>query len=238
MAAGRAADPERAGQDRRARTLAPAKTMASARPSLLEHALLGLVHQQPRSGYALRKVFATTPMAHYSDSPGTIYPALGRLQRRGWISGAVENGRSLRPQRVFSITARGLEQLKRWLAAEVTVEDVAWRMDDLMLRFAFIEGVLGREAATRFLGQLGPAIAEHLRGLERFSAEAAPHMPIAARLALESGIAGFRAQGRWATYAVRRLEEAGTMGSAGSAAVPQSRGRSARAEVGRSARRR
>jgi DNA-binding PadR family transcriptional regulator len=212
--------------------------MASARPSLLEHALLGLVHQQPRSGYALRKVFATTPMAHYSDSPGTIYPALGRLQRRGWIAGAVENGRSLRPQRVFSITARGIEQLKRWLAAEVAVEDVAWRMDDLMLRFAFMDGVLGRDAAIRFLGQLGPAIAEHLRGLERFNAEAAPRMPIAGRLALESGIAGFRAQWRWATQAVRRLEEADADGSPEPAASPRSRSRRARAKLQRPAKRR
>lgn len=210
----------------------------ASRPSLLEHALLGLVHQQPRSGYALRKVFATTPMAHYSDSPGTIYPALGRLQRRGWIAGAVANGRSLRPQRVFSITPLGLDQLKGWLADQVTVEDVAWRLDDLMLRFAFIDDVLGREAAVGFLGRLGPAIAEHLRALERFHAEWAPGMPITGRLALESGIAGFRAQWRWATHAVRRLEETGAKGSAGAAAAPQPRRRRDQRAVRRAPRRR
>ncbi|HVM75535.1 MAG TPA: hypothetical protein VMT75_07820 [Candidatus Saccharimonadales bacterium] len=31
----------------------------------LEHLLLGLLHQKPASGYALRKSFATTPLAHW-----------------------------------------------------------------------------------------------------------------------------------------------------------------------------
>ena len=53
----------------------------SARVSLLGYALLGLLHQKPSSGYALRRVFATTPMGTFSDSPGAIYPALGRLER-------------------------------------------------------------------------------------------------------------------------------------------------------------
>jgi hypothetical protein len=39
----------------------------------LGHALL---HQQPRSGYDLRKIFESSPIAYYSDSPGAIYPAL------------------------------------------------------------------------------------------------------------------------------------------------------------------
>ena len=47
----------------------------------LEHLLLGLLHQKPASGYALRKSFATTPLGHYSDSPASIYPALNRPRR-------------------------------------------------------------------------------------------------------------------------------------------------------------
>ena len=49
--------------------------------SRLEGALLGLLHGEARSGYALRKVFQDTPMLHFSDSPGSIYPALKRLER-------------------------------------------------------------------------------------------------------------------------------------------------------------
>ena len=38
----------------------------------LGYALLGLIHLQPQSGYGLRKVFESTPMGHYSWSPGAI----------------------------------------------------------------------------------------------------------------------------------------------------------------------
>ena len=43
-------------------------------PTSLEYALLGLIHMQPQSGYDLRKIFETTPMGHYSSSPGAMAP--------------------------------------------------------------------------------------------------------------------------------------------------------------------
>ena len=57
--------------------------------SLLGFALLGLLEERPRSGYDLRKVFAQTAMGTFSDSPGAIYPALGRLEKRGLVRGTV-----------------------------------------------------------------------------------------------------------------------------------------------------
>jgi DNA-binding PadR family transcriptional regulator len=50
--------------------------------STLEFALTGLLRQKPQSGYDLRKTFTDTAMRHYSDSPGSIYPAMRRLQAR------------------------------------------------------------------------------------------------------------------------------------------------------------
>jgi DNA-binding PadR family transcriptional regulator len=46
----------------------------------LGYALLGLIRAEPRTGYALRMVFETTPMGSYSSSPGSIYPALKSLE--------------------------------------------------------------------------------------------------------------------------------------------------------------
>ena len=53
--------------------------------SLLGYALLGLIYQQPLSGYDVKKIFASTPMAGFSDSPGAIYPALRKLERLGFV---------------------------------------------------------------------------------------------------------------------------------------------------------
>ena len=54
-------------------------------PSPLEYAVLGLLADGAQSGYEVRRVFATTAMRMYSDSPGSIYPALQRLARRRLI---------------------------------------------------------------------------------------------------------------------------------------------------------
>ncbi|HEX3968204.1 MAG TPA: PadR family transcriptional regulator, partial [Edaphobacter sp.] len=58
--------------------------------SILGHALLGLIYQQPLSGYDVKKIFASTPMAGFSDSPGAIYPALRRLEKSGLVRSEVQ----------------------------------------------------------------------------------------------------------------------------------------------------
>jgi DNA-binding PadR family transcriptional regulator len=80
----------------------------SAPVSLLGYALLGLLHQRPSSGYALRKTFATTPMGTFSDRPGAIYPALRRLERQGLVRGRVESSAGLRQKQTFRLTPQGL----------------------------------------------------------------------------------------------------------------------------------
>jgi len=60
--------------------------------SALAFALLGLIGQEPRSGYDLRKFFSSTPMISFSDSPGAIYPALRRLEQRGLVRGIWRRG--------------------------------------------------------------------------------------------------------------------------------------------------
>src|ERR1700675_3621423 len=84
------------------------RTMANS--STLEMALLGLLGQKPQSGYDLRKTFATTAMRHYSDSPGSIYPALRRLESRGLIASAsADDGRApdARRRQEFALTQAG-----------------------------------------------------------------------------------------------------------------------------------
>jgi DNA-binding PadR family transcriptional regulator len=112
--------------------------MAETMPPRLGRVLLGLLHATPMSGYQIRKLFATTPMEAFSDSPGSIYPALRRLEREGLVSGWTEPAHSRRPRRVFALTEAGRDTLRRWLEEPVTLEEVKHRSDDLILRFAFM----------------------------------------------------------------------------------------------------
>src|SRR5467141_2743377 len=103
--------------------------------STLAFALLGLIWQEPRSGYDLRKSFSSTQMISFSDSPGAIYPALRRLEQRGHVRGHIEKERNSRRRNVFQLTALGRAEFRRWQAQPVMRNDVIRNLDALMLRF-------------------------------------------------------------------------------------------------------
>ena len=181
--------------------------MAHALPTTLSYALLGLLHQEPRSGYDLRKIFETTPMAHYSGSPGAIYPALRKLEKQRLIKGSVDRRRSLRPRQVFRPSSAGTEAFRSWLAGDIQRDDVIWHVDELMLRFAF-HSFLESNAATReFLRSFVREMAGYLLELHEQLKMMPPETPIHGRLALESGIELYKAHCRWARKALKRFED-------------------------------
>ena len=118
--------------------------------STLEMALFGLLRQKAQAGYDLRKTFTETAMRHYSDSPGSIYPALRRLQMRGWIEAEPKDSRG---REVFHLSAEGVTAFLEWLSRDVSREDVVFRVAELMLRFAFMDGNVPRSTTIRFLEQ-------------------------------------------------------------------------------------
>jgi len=87
------------------------------RMTSLELAIVGLVHVEPTTGYDLCKLFESTPMGHFSSSPGAVYPALRRLEKRGVIAGRVPRAYSLRPRKGCSTTRDGKGLLKERLTA-------------------------------------------------------------------------------------------------------------------------
>lgn len=175
--------------------------------STLALALLGLLHADPKSGYDLRKVFASTPMGSFSDSPGAIYPALARLEKQGMVSSEVEGTGGLRRRRLYRPTPKGTEAFRAWLEQPVTADEVIHRMDHLMLRFAFMDPVLRPERIARFLRALQGAIAAYLPTLHDYLDAHAREMTRSGRLALECGIREYALQLEWARSAAELYEQ-------------------------------
>lgn len=165
--------------------------------STLEYALLGLLRQRSQSGYDLRKVFATTPMRHFSDSPGSIYPALRRLEKRGWVSSVAEKN-DARKRRVFSPTRIGATALIAWLQEPVTREDVIWRLDQTMLRFAFLDGNVKRPVTLNFLEQFERGLATYVGELREHEKAFTPETRRSTGyLAFQSGVESYHARLTW-----------------------------------------
>ncbi len=173
--------------------------------STLSLAILGLISQRPLTGYDLRKIFATTPMGHFSSSPGAIYPALKRIEEANWIRGVATGEHTRRPRVVYEITARGLKVLREHLSQPVTPEDVIWHMDDLMMRFAFMDGIVGREMTVRFLQDFAARVDAHVADLRRYFESARSILPPCGKLAMENGIQSYEMHARWARRAIQEL---------------------------------
>ena len=170
--------------------------------SLLGYALLGLLQQQPRSGYDLRKIFANTPMGTFSDSPGAIYPALQRLRDRVFVASRIHASSGLRRRRLFRPTPSGMRAFRAWQTRAITSDDVIHRVDELMLRFGFMDETAGPVQAERFLKALAKELAAYIPTLRKFLKVQGASMPLSAKLALESGIRGYETLHDWAKSAL------------------------------------
>jgi len=175
--------------------------------STLEFALLGLLRQKPKSGYDLRKTFTDTAMSNYSDSPGSIYPALRRLQAKGLIEPEREPApRDPRRREVFRITQDGVAALVEWLGRELTRNDVTARLKEIMLRFAFMDGNVPRTTAIRFLEQFEREFGAHAAELRaRYERDSSSGIVHTGLLAFQFGVESMEAQLEWSRRARTRM---------------------------------
>ncbi|HTW48436.1 MAG TPA: PadR family transcriptional regulator [Acidobacteriaceae bacterium] len=179
-------------------------------PSTLEHAILGMLSFQPRSGYDVRRAFLTN-LRYYSDSPGTIYPALRRLETRRWIESAPAGqvGAESRSRRPFTLTPAGRQELIAWLEQPIAEGDFAQRLSELFLRFTYMGANIPREKTLGFLRDLEAGLtaraAEQRRKYDEVRKVALPfHTGV---LSMLLGVETTEAQARWAGTALALLEE-------------------------------
>jgi DNA-binding PadR family transcriptional regulator len=174
----------------------------------LGYALLGLLQQKPSSGYELRKMFSSTSLRTYSDSPGAIYPALQRLEKQGLIRGTIEDSSGLRRKQIFHVTSKGLTELKQWITRPVTREDLIWGESEVLLRFAFSESVAGRSGAIELLRSLEIALNNHVPELHsELNQIRSIKGPTSGRLAFECGVEGYEHLLHWTQRALASYEK-------------------------------
>ena len=78
----------------------------------LRHAVLGLLGQQPGSGYELTQWFDRSLSHAWHASHSQIYPELAKLETEG-LAEVVEEG--ARRSKTYAVTDAGKDELRRWL---------------------------------------------------------------------------------------------------------------------------
>ncbi len=182
--------------------------MAQERLTTLEHALLGLIGMSPMTGYDIHKVFATTPLAHFSSSPGAIYPALRRLAKRGLLDAQLDTTTEARPRRVYALAEAGEEALDAWLHQPVTRDELIRGAGAPILRFALAQGRLSRDEVLSYLETYRNVVAAYLEELDGYAGQMAEPASLHARLALDHGIRGCRSELEWTKWAAAELGRA------------------------------
>ncbi len=183
------------------------KKTKSSVPTTLGYAILGLLKDKQLSGYGVRKIFETTPMGIYSSGPGTIYPALHRLERLGLIRQVVLVSENKKEKKPFQITATGKRFLRTWLKQPVQPEDVSKRLMELLLRFAFMDDSISFEHRIQFLESCRCETHRYIQVLKEYleplHASKSPH----GWLAIEHGIESYKTTARWADHAIKVLRK-------------------------------
>src|ERR1700694_2832842 len=105
-------------------------------PVSLRHALLGVIKDQPLTGYDLVRHFQGTVGFLWSAPQSQIYPELRRMEAEGLIE-AVIAPRGLRAQkRIYSVTEDGMAELRRWATDFIPLPA---QRDPIHLKAAFFD---------------------------------------------------------------------------------------------------
>lgn len=89
----------------------------------LRHVLLGLLVERPDHAYSLKHRLSPGVPRERLINDGVLYPLLAKLESEGLVRSAEEPGRAGRPRRVYSPTAAGRREFRRWLRSAEDEEE-------------------------------------------------------------------------------------------------------------------
>jgi PadR family transcriptional regulator, regulatory protein PadR len=86
-------------------------------PGALEMMVLQTLRARPLHGYAIAQHIQQTSDELLQIEEGTLYPALQRLLREGWVDAEWGVSRTNRRVRIYKITTAGRKQLQREMSS-------------------------------------------------------------------------------------------------------------------------
>lgn len=169
--------------------------------------ILGLLIDEPRSGYDLKATIERTVGHFWQESYGQLYPALKRLHADGLVT-MQEEGEGARPRKLYGITAKGRSAFFAWLSEPA--QPTSARNETLLKVFMASLGDAAdlrphlEDARTRAEERLST-----LRGIRAaVAAEDGPtgHQRRCWLLTVDLGLRGAQAGLDWATEALAELD--------------------------------
>jgi PadR family transcriptional regulator, regulatory protein AphA len=169
----------------------------------LRHAALGLIAQEPASGYDLLKKFQISMANVWPATQSQLYGELNKLADAGLIAVTAVGPRG---RKEYAVTDTGRAELSRWMMSPQ--DDPPFRSADLLR--VFLLGELSPTDARDYLESYrDECLAEHDRYAQiRDSVEWRDNDDdFFSRAALENGLRFTQMQADWAAWVLQQLDK-------------------------------
>jgi PadR family transcriptional regulator AphA len=124
----------------------------------LRTTILGLLSWRPASGYDLKRVISDSEVFYWSGNNNQIYKSLLELQNEGLVTHQVQVQESLPAKKIYSITEKGLSELRQGLLRTPEVPELR---KSFLIQLAWAE-VLSDEEILGLLEQYEAEVAGRL----------------------------------------------------------------------------
>ena len=132
------------------------------------YVILGMLRNEPRSGYEIKRAVDNSTRFFWAASYGQIYPELRALARAGLVKGESQPTGG-RKRMVYRLTGAGREELRRWL--DRRPERLELR-DEGLLKL-FFAGAAERGKAVEIIDAKQRLMEEKLAALRKIEPKAA-----------------------------------------------------------------
>ncbi len=169
----------------------------------LKYALLGTLSIKPMSGYDIKKSFERSVGLIWNANYSQIYAQLHRLEDEGLVQKreVIQDGKP--NKKLYSLTDKGLCDLKEWLTQPIFVADVK---DEFMLKFFFSDH-LDRETLRSHLREGLRLMKEREQAIELVTTGRAPTISKIGAHAAEMGVRYYRLYVDWIEEALQLLDQ-------------------------------
>jgi DNA-binding PadR family transcriptional regulator len=178
------------------------------RSSSTAEVLLGLLTIEPMSGYDLGRAIRDSVGHFWNESYGQIYPTLKRLAGERFVTSKLERQAGKPDRRIYSITKKGRERLRNWLAVPPQPEIPR---NELLLKLFFGEQVSANiliEHVKRMVNEYRTVLAflDTVERKEIVKYQDHPASPFW-KIAVHFGQMEMRAHLRWAEETISELSK-------------------------------
>ncbi len=176
--------------------------MSTAKVSL-RYFVLGLLAQQPMSGYDIKHFVKGLSWLIGSPSSGSLYPALRSLLEEQLVSVEIVPGVDKPPRKIYSIEQVGRDTLQEWIEKPV-VSDAP--LKSFVMRLLLADSFPPANLAA-YLQQRRTQVATHQADLAKMSETMSSGTDLGLRLALHYGLELASAEMAWLDNTLIKLDE-------------------------------